>query len=126
MGIIETVQKWALREIGEVRRAPLAFILVFVLGGVVGGYLISLFYAERFAVMEQRISSLQASQPKASDASATTSQLAADAAIQTWGSGVPELCQVTISGKRLVQYTGPSGFSVGISQGLRSGNRSRS
>lgn len=57
--IWEKVQGWAINEVREVRRAPVALVIAAIVGGAIAWFGIDWFYAERFAVMEQRISQLQ-------------------------------------------------------------------
>lgn len=55
----ESVRDWAIRELREVKRAPVAIGIAAAIGAAVAWVAIDRLYSERFEVMEQRITQLQ-------------------------------------------------------------------
>ena len=55
MGLFERLEDWAAQEIAEVKKAPVALGIAFVLGGAAGSWVANLFYAERIEVLKTRL-----------------------------------------------------------------------
>ena len=68
----DSIRDWAIREIGEVRRAPVAFALAVGLGALVGYSANEWFHSERFAIMEARLEGLKERPANASPALVAT------------------------------------------------------
>lgn len=95
--------EWAAREVAEVKRAPVAILMVLSVGGALGWWLSGYFYAERFAVMEQRLNALKdAPDTQQSDVAPF---LPMKSAMTTWGDGAPNQCAARLSGEGLTAFS---------------------
>jgi len=57
--LLESIRDWAFDEVREVKRAPVAIILLLAFGLVVGWWMAYQFYAERIEVLRLQISALE-------------------------------------------------------------------
>jgi hypothetical protein len=110
----DSIRDWALRELSEVKKAPVAFVLVLCIGAFSGWWVTSRWdeqrYRGRIDDLETRVQ-LRDDQIRGKDQEIATLKAQSQAspppsgyALTSWGGGVPQTCGATLNREPLAQY----------------------
>lgn len=98
----EKVKEWFWKEVAEVRRVPVTCAAACAIGIAVGWYVTSVFYAERFSVMEERLK--QAQEAPKGNQQATATVAGGESVLTQWGAGVPRTCGGIVNRQPLAKH----------------------